>query len=226
MENNFVNNFLDLSFHNMRYRLFIPSDNCDTLILHLHGSGERGSDNINNLKYMDQAGYHTIINENLAYILVPQVPENHRFFNILWTQSIYDQDTVDFNGYIKLTYELLKQIISQYNIKKVFIEGLSMGGYGTAELSTRHPELFDGVLVICGGFPVSKLEKIKNKKVIIVHGDSDPVVPNNGSLEAYKILKSLDCNVELHIVENCQHDSWHYVYSNPTMLKEFIKKSV
>ena len=101
-----------------------------------------------------------------------------------------------------------------------------MGGYGTAELSTRHPELFDGVLVICGGFPVSKLEKIKNKKVIIVHGDSDPVVPNNGSLEAYKILKSLDCNVELHIVENCQHDSWHYVYSNPTMLKEFIKKSV
>ena len=98
-----------------------------------------------------------------------------------------------------------------------------MGGYGTAELSTRHPELFDGVLVICGGFPISKLEKIANKKIIIVHGDNDNVVPNNGSLEAYKVLKLLNANVNLHIVENCQHDSWNYVYSNSTMLKEFIK---
>ena len=223
MNKNFIDNFLDLSFQDMKYRLFIPNSNTDTLIIHLHGSGERGTDNIHNLKYMDQEGYHTLINENLAYILVPQVPENHRFFNLSWTECIYDQDKIKFEGYIKLTYELLKETIEKYNIKRVFIEGLSMGGYGTAELSTRHPELFDGVLVICGGFPISKLEKIANKKVIIVHGDSDNVVPNNGSLEAYKVLKSLNCNVNLHIVENCQHNSWNYVYSKPTMLKEFIK---
>ena len=226
MKEKFIDNFLDLSFQDMRYRLFIPSVNCDTLILHLHGSGGRGNNNVKNLNYMDQAGYHTIINENLAYILAPQVTENNKFFDITWDQCIYDQDKIKFDSYIKSTYELLKDTIYKYKIKKVFIEGYSMGGFTTAELSTRHHELFDGVLVICGGFPISKLEKIKNKKVIIVHGDSDPVVPNNGSLEAYKILKSLDCNVELHIVENCQHDSWNYVYSNPTMLKEFIKKSV
>ena len=226
MKEKFIDNFLDLSFQDMRYRLFIPSVNCDTLILHLHGSGGRGNNNVKNLNYMDQAGYHTIINENLAYILAPQVTENNKFFDITWDQCIYDQDKIKFDSYIKSTYELLKDTIYKYKIKKVFIEGYSMGGFTTAELSTRHHELFDGVLVICGGFPVSKLEKIKNKKVIIVHGDSDPVVPNNGSIEAYKVLKSLGCNVELHIVENCQHDSWNYVYSNPTMLKEFIKKSV
>ncbi len=226
MKEKFIDNFLDLSFQDMRYRLFIPSVNCDTLILHLHGSGGRGNNNVKNLNYMNQAGYHTIINENLAYILAPQVTENNKFFDITWDQCIYDQDKIKFDSYIKSTYELLKDTIYKYKIKKVFIEGYSMGGFTTAELSTRHHELFDGVLVICGGFPVSKLEKIKNKKVIIVHGDSDPVVPNNGSIEAYKVLKSLGCNVELHIVENCQHDSWNYVYSNPTMLKEFIKKSV
>lgn len=222
----FIDNFQDLKYKYMRYRFFKPKKECDTLILHLHGSGGRGNDNIKNLEHINQVGFHTLINEELAYILVPQIPEPHRFFDILWTQTIYDQDSVSFGEYLSLTHELLLETIKKYNIKHVFVEGFSMGGYATIDIATRFPELFDGIFVICGGFPISKLEKIKNKKVIIVHGDSDPVVPNNGSIEAYKILKSLDCNVELHIVENCQHDSWNYVYSNPTMLKEFIKKSV
>ena len=108
MKEKFIDNFLDLSFQDMRYRLFIPSVNCDTLILHLHGSGGRGNNNVKNLNYMDQAGHHTIINENLAYILAPQVTENNKFFDITWDQCIYDQDKIKFDSYIKSTYKLLK----------------------------------------------------------------------------------------------------------------------
>lgn len=224
--NNFINQFKDLSYKYMRYRIFVPKNECDTLILHLHGSGGRGNDNIKNLEHINQAGFHTLINENLAYILVPQVPETHRFFDILWTQTIYNQDSVKIGEYLNLTYELLLETIKTYNIKHVIVEGFSMGGYAAIEIATRFPDFFEGVFVICGGFPISKLEKVKNKKIAIVHGDSDPIVPKNGSIKAYETLKNLDANVKLTIVENCAHNAWDYIYSDPLILKKFIKKPV
>ena len=76
----FVNNFLDLDFEGMKYRFFIPKSETKKLILHMHGSAGRGNDNIKNLNYMDAAGFHTVIDKNLAFILVPQVQENKKFF--------------------------------------------------------------------------------------------------------------------------------------------------
>lgn len=223
MKKTFIDNFLDLEYKKMKYRLYIPLNKCDTLILHLHGSGGRGNDNIKNLNYMNQAAYHTIINEKLAYILVPQVPEEHKFFNITWDQVVYDQNQIKFEGYIKLTFELLQETIKKYKINNVYIEGYSMGGFTTLELATRHPELFKGVLSICGGVPLSKIHKLKDKKVIIVHGDSDHVVEKSGSIKAYQELKKQNTNIRLYIINNCQHNSWDFVYSNPQFLKNFIK---
>ncbi len=221
---NFLKNFLDLEFDNMKYRLFIPKSNSKKLILHLHGSAGRGNDNIKNLNYMDAPAFHTIINENLAYILVPQVPENQKFFEIEWKNCIYDQTNIKFQGYIKKTYELLIKIKQQFNINEIYIEGYSMGGYTTYELSSRFPSLFDGILGICGGIPKDKILNIKDKKVIIVHGNDDYVVPKDGSIYAYEALKKEGANVELHLLENTQHNSWDYVYQNKTFIKNFINK--
>lgn len=223
MKPNFFDRFLDLKYYDMNYRLFIPSGKCNTLILHLHGSAGRGNDNIKNLNYMDQNAFHTIVNENLSFILVPQVPENHKFFDITWDQVIYNQNNIKFEGYIRLTLELLKETIQKYDIKKVYVEGYSMGGFTAFEIATRHPELFDGILAICGGVPLDKLDKIKDKKIIIVHGSDDHVVNKKGSIEAYNKLIRLKSNVRLYIINNCKHDSWNFVYNNQNFLKNFIK---
>lgn len=220
----FIDKFLDLNYKGMRYRLFTPKSHCDTLILHLHGSGGRGSDNVKNLNYMNQKAYQTILNEDLSFVLAPQVPDEHKFFEITWDQVIYDQSKTKFEGYIKLTYDLLLETVKKYNIKRVFIEGYSMGGFTTLELSTRYPNLFDGILSICGGVPLNNIESIKDKKIILVHGSDDHVVNKLGSIEAYKKLKQLHSNVELYIINNCKHDSWNFVYGNEYFLKNFIKK--
>lgn len=223
MKPNFIDNFLDLNYKGMSYRLFVPNKKTDTILLHLHGSAGRGNDNIKNLNYVDQKAFHTIMEENSCYILAPQVEENHKFFNITWDQVIYDQDKIEFTGYIKLTLELLNKTIEEFNLKRCFIEGYSMGGFTTLELATRYPEIFDGILAICPGVPLSKITKLKDKKVILVHGSDDHVVNNLGSFKAYDELTKLGGNVRFYIVNNCRHDSWNFVYNNPNFLKNFIK---
>lgn len=219
----FINNFLDLDFEGMKYRFFIPKSETKKLILHMHGSAGRGNDNIKNLNYMDAAGFHTVIDKNLAFILAPQVQENKKFFDIEWKNCIYNQNEIIFDGFIKKTYDLLLKIIKEYDIKEVYIEGYSMGGYATYELSTRYPNLFKGIIGICGGVPKDKIKNIKNSKIVIVHGEDDHVVPKEGSLYAYETLKKEGANVTLHLLKNTQHNSWDHIYQDKDFIKDFIK---
>ena len=98
-----------------------------------------------------------------------------------------------------------------------------MGGYATYELSTRYPNLFKGIIGICGGVPKDTIKNIKNSKIVIVHGEDDHVVPKEGSLYAYETLKKEDANVTLHLLKNTQHNSWDYIYQDKDFIKDFIK---
>ena len=170
------------------------------LILFLHGAGERGND-LEKVKAHSPFTYKNLIKEKVA-ILAPQCPEG-----VYW-------DT-------KAVYELLKEIIEKYPIDKnrIYITGLSMGGWGTWKLADEHSEIFAAIAPVCGPMHRPALSRacdvLKEKPIWIFHGALDDVVPLDDSTSMYKKLKSCSNHVQYTIFEGDNHNSWDSTYSDP-----------
>ena len=189
----------------LQYIIQLPTNQKDKfpMIVFLHGSGERGTD-LELVKNHSPFTYQNLIQSPVA-ILAPQCPENR------W----WDTNAL---------YQLILDISSKYNVDKsrIYLTGLSMGGWGTWKLAEEHPELFAAIAPVCG--PVDRtmmyeVEKLKNIPVQIYHGALDDVVPPIQSIEMYQDLKKINSNSNLTIFPNDNHNSWDSTYSN----KEFYK---
>jgi predicted peptidase len=123
---------------------------------------------------------------------------------------------------------LLDDVTSRYNVdsKRVYLTGLSMGGYGTWSLASTHPERFAAVVPICGGGETihvllanpAKVQSIQSLGVWAFHGAKDPVVPLSESERMIGAFKKAGCKeVELTVYPNAQHDSWTEAYNNPRL---------
>lgn len=170
------------------------------LIVFLHGSGERGSD-LELVKAHSPFTYKNLIDEPVA-ILAPQCPANQ------W----WDTEAV---------YTLIKEIQRKYKIDpaRIYLTGLSMGGWGTWKLAMEHPELFAAVAPVCA--PADRVMKAnihqyKNLPIRIFHGALDDIVSPDNSIEMFQHLKKINPNnTELIIFPNDNHNSWDSTYSNP-----------
>lgn len=185
----------------MQYILDMPKNTKEKLplIVFLHGSGERGTD-LEMVKNHSPFTYKSLIKQPVA-ILAPQCPES------IW----WDTNTV---------YELINEIVSKNNIdpKRIYLTGLSMGGWGSWKLAEEHPEMFAALATVCA--PVDKqmfyrLDGLKNIPTKIFHGALDDVVPVQNSIDIYQKLKAINPKVTLTIFENDNHNSWDSTYSDP-----------
>ena len=151
----------------LNYLLFLPKDYAVDvsrpwpLILFLHGMGERGD----NLELVKLHGIARIVDEqpDFPFIAVsPQCP-----INSIWPLQI---DTLKI---------LLEDVMGKYAVdeKRVYLTGLSMGGYGSWAMGAIYPEMFAAVAPICGGGSVSAVCALKDTPVWAFHGEADPVVP-------------------------------------------------
>ena len=168
------------------------------LIIFLHGSGERGTD-IEKVKVHGPFKFLKI-NELDSYVLAPQCPENE-----YWDSEVL--------------YQLILKIQKENNIdsNRIYLTGLSIGGWGAWNLAFAHPEMF-AALVPIAGF-VDRVPMIENCKIAaipirIFHGLVDDVVDVNYSITIYKKLKTCNSNIELTIFDDAGHDSWTRVYDN------------
>ena len=169
------------------------------LLIFLHGSGERGNE-IELVKNHSPFTYQNLMKTEVA-ILAPQCPKD------TWWNS-------------NEIYELIQSICTTYNIDKsrIYLTGLSMGGWGTWKLATEHPELFAAVAPVCGVTDVNiykNIEVLKNTPVHIFHGALDDIVSPNMSLDVYQKLKKVNPNCSLTIFPNDNHNSWDSTYSDP-----------
>ena len=169
------------------------------LLVFLHGSGERGT-NLDLVKNHSPFTYQNLMQKDVA-ILAPQCPENK------W----WDTNAI---------YELIQSITSKYNVDKsrIYLTGLSMGGWGTWKLATEHPELFAAVAPVCGVTDVNILknvEVLQKMPIHIFHGALDDIVSPNMSIEIYQKLKKVNANCSLTIFPNDNHNSWDSTYSDP-----------
>lgn len=179
------------------------------LILFLHGAGERGDD-LDKVKAHSPFTYRHLMNEKVA-ILAPQCPEGE-----YW-------DT-------KAVYALLKNVMEKYPVDKdrIYLTGLSMGGWGTWKLADERPELFAAVAPVCA--PMHRpahsraCEQLEDKPVWIFHGALDDIVPVDDSNRMYDKLKTCSTTVNYTVYEDANHNSWDATYSNPDFYKWLLSQ--
>ncbi|HDP77814.1 MAG TPA: phospholipase [Mesotoga infera] len=183
------------------------------LILFLHGAGERGD----NLQLLRKHGIPRIVSEmaDFPFITIsPQCPENDWWLNRL-------QD-------LKF---LLDTVVKQYRVdsSKMYLTGLSMGGFGTWHMAVEYPDLFAAIAPVCGGglgilgFPERVLE-IKDLPIWAFHGGKDNIVSAEESRILIRTLKDAGGNPMLKIYPEAGHDSWTETYSDPELYEWFMSK--
>lgn len=170
------------------------------LMVFLHGSGERGT-NLEMVKAHSPFTYKNLIKEPVA-ILAPQCPEN------MW----WDTEAV---------YYLIKEIQTKYKIdtSRIYLTGLSMGGWGTLKLAGEHPEMFAAVASVCAPTDMvmgANIQNYKDLNIKIFQGGMDDVVHPNNAIDFWQVLHPINPKAELIIFPNDNHNSWDSTYSNPS----------
>jgi hypothetical protein len=115
-----------------------------------------------------------------------------------------------------MALELVNQLSTQYSVDKnrLYITGLSLGGFGTWDAIMRYPDLFAAAVPICGAGDPSKASLIKNVPVFAFHSADDPIVPVAGSRDMVAALKAVNGNVNYMEYTDQGHGSWYRAYSD------------
>ncbi len=196
----------------LSFILDIPKDSKSKLplIVFLHGSGERGN-NLEMVKAHSPFTYKNLIKEPVA-ILAPQCPAD------TW----WDTDAI---------YFLVKEISEKYNIDKqrIYLTGLSMGGWGTLKLAGEHPEMFAAVAAVCA--PTDRvmqanIHQYKDLNIRLFHGGMDDIVLPENAFNFYQKLHPVNPKAELTIFPNDNHNSWDSTYSDPKLYEWMLSQKI
>jgi len=193
------------------------------VILFLHGAGERGSYPSGKIASVIARFFVTYQSQIPAVIVFPRCAAGK-----VWSDP--DMEA--------LALQALEKTIREWNgdRARIYLTGLSMGGYGTWYLAGKYPEKFAAIAPVCGGirgpagFPELALSaapdayssfatKMARLPVWMFHGAEDPVVPVTESREMYAALKAAGADVRYSEYPGVKHDSWNNAYAEPEFLK-------
>ena len=187
------------------------------LLLFLHGAGERGT----NIWLVAKHGPAKIDAAAKSFIIVsPLCPAGKN-----WSED--------------LLLALLDEIETKYPVDKhrVYLTGLSMGGFGTWNLGLNHPEKFAAIAPICGGgetigivlaqyYDRATLAQMKSLGIWAFHGGKDTTVAPDESAHMVNALKKAGCeDIKLTIYPEAGHDSWTQAYAEPDLFPWLLKHS-
>lgn len=191
------------------------------LVIFLHGSGERGNDNESQLKW---GVLNFASDENMkkhpSIVIAPQCPKNMGWGNFSnKDMSLQTSPTKP----MKLLMELINETILKLPIdtSRIYITGLSMGGFGTYDAITRHPDIFAAAVPVCGGGDVTQSESIAHIPMWIFHGALDGAVNPILSQNMVEALTKAGANPGYTQYPETGHFSWIAAYSD-TMMMEWL----
>lgn len=172
------------------YRLFIP-ENPDSgkkypLVLALHGADERGDDNEGPVaKHRLALSWADSANQAKwsSFVLVPQCPQYKNWVDGDWSQNVYDFDNTPISNELETVMNLLDSLLIEFPIDttRIFVTGLSMGGYGTWDLITRFPHRFAAAVPMSGVGDSTRTDVFLDVPIWVFHGEKDNRVSVSGS---------------------------------------------
>ena len=213
------------------YRLYIPesysSDKTYSLLLYLHGSGERGSDNKKQIADFAQTYLiRRILNDEALretfIIVAPQCSISDTW--VAYGDHVpgtYIVDKTPQTQSSKLVMSLLqKELIASYAVDpdRIYVSGISMGGFGTWDLICRYPEYFAAAIPVCGGLDVTCAETIKHIPIWTFHSDSDTIVLPVGTHSMVKALQELGSDITFTKTDPWGHGAWTPAYQEEELL--------
>ena len=205
----------------IHYRLMKPAavdkDQKYPLVVFLHGAGERGNDNVAQLQYFPtQLAQQRWRDRFPCYVLAPQCREDRKWVEVDWSSSGDPEMPETAGEQMQSVMLMIERTLKdeQIDADRVYLTGLSMGGFGSFDLGARHPEWFAAVAPICGAADPSKMAALKSTPIWIVHGDQDEAVPVNRSRSAVKALRDAGGYPIYTELPGVGHDSWTPSYAD------------
>ena len=226
-----VNKYINEKGDTLLYRQLFPD--ADTLrrfplVIFLHGAGERGNDNEAQLKWgvMNFASDENMIRFP-AFVIAPQCPLNTSWANLnrdrnSTQMSLQPSPTKPMQLLIELIGQLKRTL--RVDTTRIYITGLSMGGFGTYDAIMRYPKLFAAAVPVCGGGDVSKAPSIAHIPTWIFHGAEDPSVSPVYSLEMLQALTKAGAHPGFTQYPEVGHFSWLGAYSDHLMIEWLFRQ--
>lgn len=194
----------------MGYLLYVPKNYDEKkswpLLLFLHGAGERGDD----LELVKKHGPPKLIAQGKQFpfiVVSPQCPKQR------WWEP---------NELIALLDEISSKL--KVDTDRIYVTGLSMGGFGTWRLASYAPHKFAAIAPICGGGEKYWAKRFAHLPVWAFHGAKDTGVPLERSQMMVDELKKLGGNPKLTIYPDAGHDAWTQTYENPEFYKWLLEQ--
>lgn len=183
------------------------SDKKYPLLIFLHGAGERGED----LSMLGVHGPLKLMKEGKkfeAIVLAPLCP------NDVWWKTELLQNT-------------LEEVLKQYHMDKqrIYLTGLSMGGYGTWLWAGKYPKQFKRIAPICGGGNLDDARQLSQIPIWAFHGAKDDVVLPQESQKMIDAIRAIGGQPKLTIYPEANHDSWTETYENEEFWNWFLNEN-
>jgi predicted peptidase len=215
----------------LRYRMLTPD--YDTLrkyplVIFLHGAGERGSDNDAQLKWGVQAfATDEMMTMYPAIVIAPQCPvgmawSNFNRDNTSRNMTLQPTPSKPMELVVALIHEMIKK--APIDTNRIYITGLSMGGFGTFDAIERYPNLFAAAMPVCGGGDASRAASIVHVPIWIVHGSEDGTVNPLNSVDMLQALMNAGAHPGFSMYPETGHFSWLAAYNNKLAIEWMFRQ--
>lgn len=194
------------------YRIYYPESYRNEtakkwpLILFLHGAGERG----NRLELLKREALPKLLEKRKDFPFVvacPQCPAGSYWrvpmLNDWWQKLLQELDNID--------------------PTRIYLTGISMGGYGTWQWAASKPEKFAAIIPVCGGGDPASARQLLQMPVWAFHGAKDDIVPLGETLAMTRAIEAAGGKVKLTVYPDLFHDSWTVTYQNPLIYAWLLK---
>ena len=190
------------------------------LVVFLHGAGERGRDNEKQLKYLPTWMTEPALRErHPCFLLAPQCREDERWVDISWADKKSTPQGPPTTDMLAVIAGLNAAIAAEpVDPGRIYLTGLSMGGYGSWDLAARQPERFAAILPICGGGDEATAPRLAKLPIWCFHGDADKVVPVERSRSMIAAVRAAGGGPKYSELSGVDHDSWTPAYRDPAVL--------
>ncbi len=221
------NKFVSENKDTLPYQFYISAgiDSSKTypLIIWLHGKGERGNDNKKQLTLIKKWLPDSLDKSYPGFILAPQCAADK-----MWSKYDKLADRITFDT---ITPEIQKSIISlmdelgkiyPIDTNRIYIMGISMGGFGVFDMITRYPDRFASAIPICGGGDPEMIEVLIKTPIWAFHGEKDVVVDQRHTVQIMK--KIVDDEHILTLYSGIGHDCWNKAFKEKNLIKWLFSK--
>lgn len=212
--------------YTLPYAIYIPKNyDCGEnypLLVFLHGAGERGDDNSLQLTVALQKMFDDPTSPVYESIVIaPQCPENRQWVSASFDSGNYSVSETPESEELEAVCGIIRELTHEYNIDsdRIYVTGISMGGYGTWDMLCRHGKRIAAGMPVCGGGDPSYAKQIKYIPIRTFHGSEDPAVPPDGTRKMFAALRMAGSKVaEYTEFDGMDHGIWDTVYSDKANL--------